>query len=156
MRIVTFLLAGFCLVLNACASDHNAAPANISGQWQFGWYTPYDPLLNQRLQHPVTGLPVKNSVCFLQQAGDHVTGTCDGCWAGDAMVTGTVNGNHFELDAYLPGGQERIFGSLDSDATLKGSLPDGVLYYTAHKVSGPASSLAQHACHWDFEPQNPL
>jgi hypothetical protein len=75
---------------------------------------------------------------------------------GDAAVTGTVNGTKFRLNAYLPGGDEWIYGSLNSDGTLKGSLPDGVMYYTAHKISGSASILAQHACSWDYENQHPL
>lgn len=154
MRIAALLIGGFCLALNACATSQKP-PADISGQWQFGWYIPDYPTLNQRLQHPVTGWPMKRSVCFLHQAGDRVTGTCDGCWVGDAAVTGTVDGNRFELDAYMPGGHERIFGSLEADGALKGSLPDGILYYTAHRVSGPASTLAQQACRWDFEERNP-
>ena len=153
MRIMRMLAAGFILALSACASEPPAA--DISGQWQFGWYIPDFPAANQRLQHPVTGRPFKKSVCFLKQSGGDVTGTCDGCWVGPATISGTVNGTKFRLNAYLPGGDEWLLGSADPDGTLKGSLPDGILYFTARKVPGDPAALAQHACSWDFEGENP-
>ena len=113
----------FCTAIAAspCAAQSDgAAMADLSGLWQFE-------------AHAITNEKpwAINPLCFFQQVGEHVTGTCQGT-NGVGTASGNVDGNELrftwkeiaETTADVTASTQ-FSGALDSKITMKGSLPGG-------------------------------